>query len=87
MKYMGMHVHSADACRRNEGDDECSAQAEAVENCQTTTSLPSTHKLFVFFFFFPRSSKHSQICAHFLQRKLKRDCMCFCQTTYDPWYL
>lgn len=54
MKYMGMHVHSADACRRNEGDDECSAQAEAVENCQTTTSLPSTHKLF-FFFFFPEA--------------------------------
>lgn len=83
MKCMGMHVHSADACRRNEGDDECSAQAEAVENCQTTTSLPSTRKLV----FFHRSSKHSQICTHFLQRKIKSDFMCFCQTTYDPWYL
>lgn len=38
-------MHSADTCRRNEGDDVCSAQAEAGDNCQTATSLPSTRKL------------------------------------------
>lgn len=50
MKHTGMHMHSADACGRNEGDGVCSAQAEAVDNCQTTTSLPSTRKLDIFFF-------------------------------------
>lgn len=42
---MGMHMYSADACRRNEGDDMCSAQAETIDNCQTTTSLLSTREL------------------------------------------
>lgn len=45
VKRTGMHMHSADACGRNEGDDVSAAQAEAVDNCQTTTSLPSTRKL------------------------------------------
>lgn len=51
MKHTGMDMHSADACGRNDGDDVCSAQAEAVQNCQT--SLPSTRELD--FFFFPEA--------------------------------
>lgn len=45
VKRMGMRMYSADACGRNEGDDVCSAQAETIDNCQTTTCLPSTRKL------------------------------------------
>lgn len=48
VKRMGMHMYSADACRRNEGDDVCSARAVTIDNCQTT-SLPSTRKLDFFF--------------------------------------
>lgn len=60
MKHTGMHVHSADACGRNGGDDVCSAQAEALDNCQTTASLPSTHKL-DFFLEAPNAAKSVHI--------------------------
>jgi len=45
VKRRGLHTYSADACRRNEGDDVCSAQAEIIDNCQTTISLLSTREL------------------------------------------
>lgn len=58
---MGMHMYSADACRRNEGDDVCSAQAETIDNCQTTTSFPNTRKLDFFFSESPNIAKFVRI--------------------------
>lgn len=80
VKHMGMHMYSADACGRNEGDDVCSAQAETIDNCQTTTDLLSTRKLEMFFFFSeaPNIAKF----VHIFFRGNEKEILCVpCQTT------
>lgn len=71
MKHTGMDMHSADACGRNDGDDVCSAQAEAVQNCQT--SLPSTRELD--FFFFQKLQTQPNLYT-FSSKKIKERFLC-----------
>lgn len=64
-------MHGADACGRNEGDDVSAAQAEAVDNCQTTTSLPSTRKLD----FFPEAPNMAKF-VHIFFKENSREILC-----------